>query len=135
MSAADETTRRSLLALWELAQRDCGGSRVALRLLCGLYNGQRFPFDLTDLRALDQRYLAAALTAITADASGPVREVHELLNDLLGVRTVGPQLEILAYEWRFKGRCTKEGYDQCREHLKRAAGAAAAASSTSEVAP
>lgn len=125
---------RALMQLWHLAQKDHGGSRVALKLLCGLYNGNRFPFDLTELRCLDAAYLHDALTVIEMDAR-PAMEVHELLNRLLGVRTCGPQLEVLAYEWKLKGRCNREGYQGCLDRLRSAAAAGAVASSTSGVAP
>ena len=44
------------------------GARVAAHLLLGLYNGTRFPFDLTDLRCLDSENLQLALTLLQFDA-------------------------------------------------------------------
>ncbi len=50
---------------------------VCARLLLGLYNGQRFPFDLTDLRVLPAAEFADALAVITMDARLTRQEVHE----------------------------------------------------------
>lgn len=103
MSGAAEITR-ALVLVWNTAQRDTGQSRVCLRLLLGMYNGSRFPFDLTDLRLLDTNLLDAALLLLRMDAR-PQMEVHELLNRLYGRRDFGHRLELLAWTWRFKGKC------------------------------
>jgi hypothetical protein len=49
-----------------------------VRFLAGLYNGQDYPFDLTELRALDTRLANACLDYLNYDALGK-REVHHHL--------------------------------------------------------
>ena len=60
----------ALMQLWNLTQQHKGtsGARAAAGVLLGLYNGERFPFDLTELRVLDPKHLAAAMEVIGADA-------------------------------------------------------------------
>jgi hypothetical protein len=94
--------------LWNVAQRDTGQSRVCVSLLLGLYNGRRFPFDLTDLRLLDADLRRAAFDLLAADAAGSLQcEVHELLNRGTGRTDFGPRFEALAYDWAFPRRCAK----------------------------
>lgn len=77
-----------------------GGSRCA-KLLLGLYNGTRFPFDLTDLRCLDGRLYAAALQVLDMDARRTYTEVHELLNAIYADgRNVGAEFE--SWAWRLR---------------------------------
>lgn len=103
----------ALVRLWNVAQRDTGQSRVCLRVLLGLYNGQRFPFDLTDLRLLDSDLRRAAFDVMGADASGAMYgEVHDVLNRLSGLHDFGHRLEALAYDWRMPGRCTRPNLPQ-----------------------
>lgn len=103
----------SLIKLWNLTQIHQGtsGARAAAGVLLGLYNGTRFPFDLTDLRVLDRDHLEAALVVIAADAGQCQMEVHEWLNRLSGRRDFGRRFEHLAYEWRRKGKCKREHLD------------------------
>src|SRR5271168_524055 len=49
-----------------------------VRFLAGLYNGRDYPFDLTDLRALDTRLANACLDYLNYDRLGK-REVHHHL--------------------------------------------------------
>jgi hypothetical protein len=85
-----------------------GGSRCA-KVLLGLYNGNRFPFDLTDLRCLDGNLYAAARHAIDMDARRTYCEVHELLNATYADgRNVGAELETWAYRLRHGKRTKKE---------------------------
>lgn len=107
----------ALARLWEMAQHDNGGARVCARLLLGLYNGPRFQFDLTDLRLLDESYLADALLVIRMDAR-PAADMHVLLEKHLGQFGMGARFELLAWTWGFKGKCSKEAADHCRQHLK-----------------
>lgn len=109
----------SLLELWKVAQRDHGGSHVAVQFLLGLYNGSRFPFDLTELRRLDAVYMTHALNVLALDWR-PSVEVHVHLQRLTGLRAMGERFELLACEWRMKGRCTKEGERHCREQVAKA---------------
>lgn len=105
-------TPRSLITLWNLTQQHPGtsGARAAAGVLLGLYNGDRFPFDLTDLRLLDPDYRAAALDVITADAVHCQMEVHEWLNRITGRNDFGCRFEHLAHEYKCfrRGRCSKE---------------------------
>lgn len=84
-----------------------GAARVAARLLLGLYNGGRFPFDLTDLRRLDEQNLNRAMVLLRMDARCSM-EVHEWLNLLYGRRDFGARFEHMAHAWRVKGRGKKE---------------------------
>ncbi len=102
------------LRLWNTARTmlDTGGGSTCGRLLLGLYNGPRFPFDLTDLRRLDNANLAAALTVLHMDAAHTWCEIHVLLDAILDVpygKSTGHTFEVWAHRLRLKGRCTKEG--------------------------
>lgn len=89
--------------------RFSGSGKVVIRLLVGLYNGNRFLFDLTDLRLLDRGNLDAALALLRLDAERTRCEVHDLLDAIYadGYST-GAEFEQWAYDWKLKGRCTKE---------------------------
>ena len=54
---------------------------VAARFLLGLYNGSRFPFDLTDLRLLSAEQLADAMAVLVMDARVTRQEVHAYFAD------------------------------------------------------
>lgn len=103
---------QALIQLWNLTQLHSGtsGARAAAGVLLGLYNGSRFPYDLTDLRVLDSTNLRAALEVIAADAGRCQMEVHDWLNRLSGRTDFGPRFEQLAHEYGcFKrGRCKRE---------------------------
>lgn len=103
---------QALVTLWNLTQEHPGtsGARAAIGVLLGLYNGSRFPMDLTDLRLLDGKNLHAAISVIMHDADGCQREVHEWLNQVSGRRDFGPRLEFLAWDYRLKGRVKKKEY-------------------------
>lgn len=98
---------QALIELWNVTQRHHGtsGGRAAAGVLLGLYNGTRFPMDLTDLRVLDNNNLRAAMEVMQEDASRCQMEVHEWLNQLTGRRDFGQRFEHLAHEYRRKGRC------------------------------
>lgn len=102
----------SLILLWNTTQQHTGtsGARVATGILLGLYNGDRFPFDLTELRALDRTHLAAALDVIGGDARSCPMEVHRMLDCMTGRTDFGERFEHLAHGYaRFKrGRCKRE---------------------------
>lgn len=116
MSAPTVDQLEALLKLWQLAQGDHGGANVAGKLLLGLYNGNRFPFDLTELRRLDADFMSCALTVLAMDWQ-PYREVHEHLNLMLQRRDIGARFELMAIRWRLKGRCNKEAEAYCRARL------------------
>lgn len=86
--------------------QDHSAARVAACMLLGLYNGDRFQFDLTELRGLDAGNLKRALTLLEFDAR-PRMEVHEWLNRLYGRTDFGPRFEHLAHRWNLKGKCKK----------------------------
>lgn len=97
--------------LYEAAKHmlDTGSGSRCAKLLLGLYNGQRFPFDLTDLRCLDGNLYAAARMVIDMDARRTYCEVHELLNAIYADgRNVGAELETWAYRLRWGKRAPKE---------------------------
>ncbi len=55
-----------------------GGARRLVRFLAGLYNGQDYPFDLTELRGLDTNLANACLDYLNYDRLG-IKEVHKHL--------------------------------------------------------
>lgn len=104
---------QALIELWNVTQKHHGtsGARAAAGVLLGLYNGRRFPCDLTDLRLLDESNLAAAMAVMHGDASRCQMEVHQWLNTLTGRRDFGQRFEHLAHEYRRKGRCKLDHLD------------------------
>ena len=66
----------SLRHLYEVAQGDNGQCHYIARFLAGLYNGYRFPFDLTDFRCLDRELFEHCLNVLRMDYR-PQQEVHE----------------------------------------------------------
>lgn len=86
---AGEAALRRLLPI---AQRITGqGGRVA-RILLGLYNGHRFPLDLTNLRSLDYEIMEDVLAVLRMDANA-YQEVH------LYFENGGRIFEKLADDW------------------------------------
>lgn len=65
----------ALARLLPVALRDTGQSRVIARFLLSLYNGNRFPFDLTDFRILDHSLFVDCITVLHMDYM-PEQEVH-----------------------------------------------------------
>lgn len=106
MNASAQEQLAALVRVWKQAQEFHSGAKVCATLLLGLYNGRRFPFDLTELRRLDGNNLNDCLTVLRMDAR-PTAEVHELLNSLYGVSDMGARFEHLAYDWRMKGAVKK----------------------------
>ena len=79
----DLITRQALAALELITASlrnhpDTGQGRRLTAFLAGCYNGDRFPFDLTDLRGLDLRLSDACLDFLRYDRLG-IKEVHKLL--------------------------------------------------------
>lgn len=66
----------ALTRLLPIAMRDTGQSSVVAQFLLGLYNGPRFPFDMTQLRRLDHELLLDCISVLMMDAT-PAQEVHE----------------------------------------------------------
>jgi hypothetical protein len=104
----------ALKQLYDLARRHpgTGGGRRAMKFLLGLYNGPRFPFDLTDLRCFDRADFEAAMTVLRMDAQRTYAEVHSLLDAIhADTASTGAEFEHWAYELRLRGRCKKEALD------------------------
>ncbi|MDZ4153745.1 hypothetical protein [Methylicorpusculum sp.] len=66
----------ALHRLAKIASRDTGQASTVRRFLLGLYNGYRWPFDLTRLRGLDQDLFSDCLDVLTMDARATVQEIH-----------------------------------------------------------
>lgn len=98
----------SLGELFDMAQRDHGGARVARRFLLSLYNGGRFPFDLTDLRLLDLHRFEQCLNVLRMDYT-PFEEVHVTIGRYFTPegKPVGAVFERWAYDAKLPGRCKK----------------------------
>jgi hypothetical protein len=106
MNATRLVELEALIRVWQMAQQRNGGARVCAKLLLGLYDDTRFPFNLTDLRLLDATYLEAALTVLRMDARREM-EVHIVLQRSCNWPGMGPRFEILACDWDLKGRCSR----------------------------
>lgn len=86
---AHEIERETVLAaglpalqrLAKIAQRDNGQAAAVRLFLLGLYNGYRFPFNLTALRGLDLELFNDCLAVLTLDARATVKEVHQYFNN------------------------------------------------------
>jgi hypothetical protein len=70
----------SLAQLLGIAERDTGQSGIVARFLAGLYNGERYRFDLTELRALDDDLFEHCLAVLRLDHR-PAVEVHRYFPD------------------------------------------------------
>jgi hypothetical protein len=57
-----------------------GGAGRLVRFLAGVYNGQDYPFDLTELRGLDTALANACLDYLNYDRLG-IKEVHKHLTN------------------------------------------------------
>jgi hypothetical protein len=112
----------ALRRLYELPKRHSGtsGGNAAAKLLLGLYNGSRFPFDLTDLRTFDMVNFEAAMTVLRMDAPSCRAEVHTVLDAMYGDGlSTGAEFEHWAFNMRLKGRCKKEGLsDGPQRHIE-----------------
>jgi len=73
----EEEGFEALQRLYAESLADTTEGAVCARLLLGLYNGQRFPFDLTDLRVLPAPQFEDALAVLRMDARLTRQEVHE----------------------------------------------------------
>jgi hypothetical protein len=80
--------------LLKVARRDTGQSPVVARFLLNLYNGNRFPFDMTDFRRLDTELFDDCIAVLKMD-SQPLKEVHEYFEN------GGAIWEELATDWGF----------------------------------
>lgn len=99
----------ALQRLFTVANGHSGQCRYIARFLLGLYNGTRFPFDLTDLRAIDDALFEDCMVVLRMDARLTRREVH------LYVEGGGKAFERLVKDWGV------EDMAKVREDAKRAA--------------
>lgn len=76
LPAIEEEGGKALGRLFKVAQGDTGQSRRVAAFLLGCYNGERFPFDLTDFRTLDYSLFADCMAVLRMDYS-PRQEVHQ----------------------------------------------------------
>lgn len=70
----------ALYRLYEVAQGDSGQCRHVAAFLASCYNGPRFPFDLTRLRALDTGLWQDCMAVLAMDRQ-PLQEVHQYFED------------------------------------------------------
>jgi len=71
----------ALMRLADIAERDSGQACTVRSFLLGLYNGYRFPFNLTRLRGLDKALFDDCAAVLTLDARATAQEVHQYLED------------------------------------------------------
>ena len=89
--------REALARLFKVAQGHSGQCRYIAAFLLGLYNGNRFPFDLTDFRAIDGALFDDCVAVMKMDAR-PRQEVH------LYFEGGGQKFEQLAKDWNIEDR-------------------------------
>ncbi|MCR6481063.1 hypothetical protein NU688_33235 [Variovorax sp. ZS18.2.2] len=99
----------ALQRLFKVALGSTDQCRYIASFLLGLYNGMRFPFDLTDLRAIDNDLFEDCMTVLRMDARVTRQEVH------LYFENGGQAFEQLAKDWGV------EDMYKVREEAKRAA--------------
>lgn len=99
----------ALQRVYQLARdhTDTGGGSTAAKLLLGLYNGDRFPFDLTNLRRLDDQMLTHALRVMEMDSRHCRAEVHVVLAAVTDDPAVQARMECWAFDLGLKGRAKK----------------------------
>lgn len=90
--AAQEEGVPALKRLYKIAIGHSGQCRHVAAFLLGLYNGARFPFDLTDLRCVDRAIFDDCMRVLRMDSS-PQQEVHRYFED------GGAKFEELAKRW------------------------------------
>lgn len=71
----------ALKRLYPIALRDTGQAKIVAKFLAGLYNGYRFPFDLTDLRMIDDSIFEDCMALLRMDARQCEQEVHQYFDD------------------------------------------------------
>lgn len=87
----------ALKRLFDIAHGNSGQCRKVAAFLLGLYNGQRFPFDLTDCRAVDAEIFDDMLLVLRMD-SRLRAEVHTYFPN------GGERFEALADDWNLHKR-------------------------------
>lgn len=88
----EEAGVAALHRLMTVAEGHSGQCRYVAQFLLGCYNGQRFPFDLTSLRALDYALFDDCLAVLKMDCQ-PKQEVHGYIDN------GGVRFELLAKNW------------------------------------
>jgi len=83
VAAEADLVSAAVAALQRLLERvrqhwHTGQSRRIVAFLAGLYNGQDYPFDLTELRGVDQDIAEDCLAVLRLDTRG-LREVHRYI--------------------------------------------------------
>ena len=58
-----------------------GHGEIVARVLLGLYNGERFPFDLTELRRLEPDVFTDVMTLLVMDARVTRKEIHQYFDN------------------------------------------------------
>lgn len=85
----------ALYRLYEVACRSSSQCRVVARFLLGLYNSERFPFPLIELRGLDDDVFEDCMRVLRMDARVTSREIHTYFDN------GGRKFEQLATDWGF----------------------------------
>jgi hypothetical protein len=104
--------KAALERLFKVAQGDSGQCRHIAKFLLGLYNGGRFPFDLTDLRCIDTELFDDCVALLKMDAQ-PRQEVHRYFEN------GGKRFEQLAKDWNvldvsaLRGLARDAGIEAC----------------------
>ncbi len=91
----------ALERLLKIAQGSSGQCRYVARFLLGLYNGTRFPFDMTNFRCLDRVIFKDCIAVLAMDYQ-PLQEVHRYFDR--GDNEGGQIWEDLAVRWRVQDR-------------------------------
>ncbi|WFP51228.1 hypothetical protein PL263_04185 [Methylomonas sp. EFPC3] len=71
----------ALTRLVAIADRDTGQAGTVRAFLLGLYNGYRFPFNLTKLRGLDKDLFDDCQAVLALDARATAQEIHCYLDN------------------------------------------------------
>lgn len=74
--AIEEEGFEALQRLYVVATGPAGPCARVARFLLALYNGQRFPLDLSELRVLDTSLFEDCMKVLRMDARVTAREVH-----------------------------------------------------------
>jgi hypothetical protein len=85
----------ALKRLLPIARGDTGQSGVIARFLLNLYNGNRFPFDMTDFRRLDYELFDDCVAVLKMDFQ-PRQEVHAYFTNGSAI------WEQMAKDWNIK---------------------------------
>ncbi len=90
----------ALKRLLPIAQGFSGQCRIVAAFLLGLYDGNRFPFNMNDFRVLDHAVFTDCLAVLRMDAN-PKKEVHTYFDNGNAI------WEELAVAWSIKDHINK----------------------------